>query len=160
VRWFVRIVLLVLLANLELAWSGHAGATEARIVGEARAAAEWIAQALTSSGYAADFSLASLKEVDRFLDEQAPNGEPVAGGLLSQDLVVRLFALGAYVGEVINREGGGHWDGDDADPKSALNIVVILQDGSSIWPVQRVIRRFNSGAEGGIYAYGAQFLQH
>jgi hypothetical protein len=46
-----------------------------------------MARALSSSGYRADFSLESLREVDRFLEEQAPGGKPKQGGLLSEDFV-------------------------------------------------------------------------
>jgi hypothetical protein len=60
------------------------------------AAAVWIARALASSGYLADFSLSSLRSVDRFIDDHSTNGTPAPGGLLAQDLGGRLFALGAY----------------------------------------------------------------
>jgi hypothetical protein len=40
------------------------------IEGAARASA-WIATALSSSGYIADFTVASLWQIDRFFDEQA-----------------------------------------------------------------------------------------
>ena len=41
---------------------------------------EWIKEILITSGYQADFSVESLKEIDRFIDEQ--NKE---GGMLSRD---------------------------------------------------------------------------
>ena len=34
-------------------------------------------------------------------------------------------------------------------------MVLALPDGSSIWPVQRVMKRFTNGSEDGIAAYGA-----
>lgn len=71
------------------------------------AAAAWVSEALRSSGYRADFSFASLAEIDRFFDEQAPGGHPRADGLLSADLGARLFALGAYTGEVLRQALGG-----------------------------------------------------
>ena len=128
--------------------------TEPKIVSDALSAAEWIAKALSSSGYRANFSLNSLKEIDRFLEEQAPGGNPKPGGLLSQDLGARIFALGAYVGEVIRRRAKGEWQGDDSDPDAEINLVVRLKDGDIIWPVQRVMKRFKNGAEDGIYHYG------
>ena len=42
------------------------------IVSDVLASAEWIAKALSSSGYQADFTLTSLGEIDRFFDEHAP----------------------------------------------------------------------------------------
>jgi hypothetical protein len=127
----------------------------AGIEDDVNAAAEWVSQALSSSGYAADFSPESLGEIDRFLDEQAPGGQPRAGGLLAEDLGTRVFALGAYTGEVIRRSVGGTWSGDDDDPDAEINVELQLPDGAVIWPVQRVMKRFQSGPEEGIAAYGA-----
>jgi hypothetical protein len=82
-----------------------------------------------SSGYIADFIAASLWQIDRFFDEQAQGGTANPGGLLSQDLGSRLFAVGAYIGEVIRRERGGEWVADDNDPQAEINIAVCLTDG-------------------------------
>jgi len=117
--------------------------------------AAWIAKALASSGYRTDFSAASLWEVDRFLDEQAPGGKPTRWGLLSRDLGTRLFSLGAYVGEVVRREVGGEWHADDDDPSAEVNASVRLPDGSVIWPVQRVMKRLRNGEEDGIAVYAS-----
>lgn len=130
-------------------------AGDSKIAADVQSAAQWIAVALNSSGYRADFSFESLKEIDRFLDEQAPRGRPTPKGLLSESLGARLFALGSYVGEVIRREAGGTWQGDDADPRGEINVSLRLNSGSTIWPVQRVMKRFKEGPEESIYAYGA-----
>ena len=68
------------------------------IVDDVTAGAEWILQALTGSGYTADFTPESLGEIDRFFDEHVQGGEPLPGGLLAEDLGTRIFALGAYTG--------------------------------------------------------------
>jgi hypothetical protein len=124
------------------------------LVEDIRTAADWIAKALSSSGYRADFSITSLKEVDRFFDEHSKNGQAVSGGLLSEQLGSRMFALGGYVGEVIRRTHGGHWQANDKDPEGEINIALVLPTGGLIWPVQRVMKRFKNGAEDDIYAYG------
>lgn len=114
----------------------------------------WIAKALQSSGYRADFSLESLREIDRFFEDHSSCGNPKSGGLLSQSLGSRLFALGAYVGEVLIRANGGNWRTNDTDPDGELNVEVVLPDGGIIWPVQRMLKRLKNGAEDGIYSYG------
>ncbi len=106
------------------------------IVEDVMTASTWIAQALSSSGYHADFNPGSLWEIDRFFDEHSRDGRPVAGGLLSEALGSRLFALGAYVGEVIRRQLGGEWHGDDSDPKAEISVELRLPDGTVCWPVQ------------------------
>lgn len=117
-------------------------------------ASDWIARALRSSNYRANFSSQSLWEIDLFFDDHSVNGEPKPKGLLSQDLGARLFSLGAYVGEVVRRNLGGEWQTDDADPRGEINVTLKLPDGTLIWPVQRVMKRFKNGPEDGIAAYG------
>jgi hypothetical protein len=55
-------------------------------------ASDWISRALQSSGYHADFSPQSLREIDRFFDEHSANGSPKPGGLLAESLGSRIFA--------------------------------------------------------------------
>jgi hypothetical protein len=125
------------------------------IVEDARKSWTWIATALSSSGYVADFTPASLWEIDRCFDEQTHGGRARPGGLFSNHLGSRLFAIGAYIGEVIRRARGGDWVGNDNDPEAELNIEVHLTDGTIFWPVQRAMKRFKNGPEDGIAGYGA-----
>ena len=116
---------------------------------------DWIALALNVSQYKADFSLNSLKEIDRFFDEQS-----APGGLLSENRGQRLFAIGSYIGEVIISEIGGEWSTDDNDPQGEVNIAVKLPNGGMIWPVQRAIKRFQQGPENSIYDYACVIIQN
>jgi hypothetical protein len=122
-----------------------------------REGAEWIAAALLSSGYKADFSPHSLWEIDRFFEEQSKDGRAVGGGLLAEGLGKRLFCLGAYAGEVIRRQKGGEWQTNDDDPNGEINFELRLLEGALCWPVQRVMKRFKNGAEDGIAAWGHAF---
>ena len=128
---------------------------QSSIVSDALASAEWIATALSSSGYRADFTLASFGEIDRFFDEHAPRGVARPDGLLSEQVGSRIFAIGAYVGETLRRQLGGEWVADDKDPEVEINISIKLVDGSIVWPVQRAMKRFRNGPEDSIVAYGA-----
>jgi hypothetical protein len=117
--------------------------------------AEMVAAALKSSGYQADFTPESLWEVDRFFDEQTRKGGPRRWGLLSKETSVRLFSLGAYVGEVIRRERGGEWEADDGDENAMLNLRLRLPDGAVLWPVQQAVWRMAKGADEAIVPYAA-----
>jgi hypothetical protein len=117
-------------------------------------AAEWIARALQSSGYVADFAPQSLWEIERFFKENSKNGKAVPGGLLAQDLGSRLFALGSYVGEVVRRAQGGEWHANDDDPQAEINVELRTAEGGTIWPVQRMMKRFRNGEGDSIAAYG------
>jgi len=124
------------------------------IVEDVFKAAEWVSQALQSSGYRADFSPQSLWHIEFFFDDHTRNGKPIPGGLLSEEVGKRLFALGAYVGEVLRRNLGGEWYGDDADPQAEINVELRLVSGAKCWPVQRVIKRLKNGWEDSVAAYG------
>lgn len=110
-------------------------------------AADWVAGALNASGYRADYTLESMKELDRFFDEQ---NRP--GGILSQNRGQILFALGAYVGQTAIRLWGGRWLTDDSDPEGEINIAVELPGGPRFWPVVRCMKRCKLGPEESLYA--------
>ena len=111
-------------------------------------ASEWVVKALNSSGYNADYSLESMKEIDRFFDEQSSET-----GLLSKNRGRILFALGSYIGETVIRLYGGEWITDDSDPQGEINISVKLGNGTVLWPVFRCMKRYIQGREESIYAY-------
>lgn len=121
---------------------------------DAKTAAEWIAKALTSSGYRADFSPSSLWEIERFFEANSKDGESISGGLLGESFGSRVFALGAYIGEVIIRAKGGTWRGNDADPQAEINLELVLPGGATCWPIQKAMKRIKNGPEDGIPAYG------
>ena len=120
----------------------------------------WIATALSSSGYNADFSLSSLKAIDQFFEMNSAEGRPTPGGLLSEDTGSRLFALGSYVGEVLRRLSDGQWVADDNDPRGEINITLKSASGLEAWPVQKVMKRLKNGSGDSIYVYGLGFLKH
>ncbi|MEU3664704.1 hypothetical protein AB0E77_33995 [Streptomyces sp. NPDC032940] len=124
------------------------------LLDDVRASADWIASALGSSGYQSDFSPGSLRDVERFMTEHSSSGAAVGGGLLAADLGARLFGVGCYVGETIRLSVGGVWEADDADPAGELSVRLRLVSGSVIWPVQRVVKRFQNGPEDSLTAYG------
>ena len=112
-------------------------------------AAKWFEEAMASSGYVLDGTLESFQELDRFIDEQKR-----PGGLLDGKAGSKLFGMGAYVGQTLIAQLGGRWETDDRDPQGEVNIAVTLSSGT-VWPVQRVMKRFSNGSEDSLYAYGA-----
>src|SRR5262249_56244648 len=82
-------------------------ASEAEKLAITKQSAEWAAQNLIARGYKADFSLESLREVERFFAEHSTKGKATAGGWLAERLEARIFTLGCYIGEVIRCRCGG-----------------------------------------------------
>ena len=124
------------------------------LIEDIQESAQWVATALSMTGYKADFSPESLWEIDRFFDDHSREGRPKPNSLLGKQLGYRLFALGSYVGEVLRRSQGGEWEADDTDPKGEMNVALHV-NGGTCWPVQRVMKRLKNGPEDGIAAYGA-----
>lgn len=110
---------------------------------------DWIVNCLNSSGYKADYTLESMKEIDRFFDEQSGSD----GFLEKYDRGQILFGLGSYVGETVIKLYGGKWITDDNDPKGEINISIELNNHSIIWPVIRCLKRYTNGREDSIYDY-------
>jgi hypothetical protein len=124
-----------------------------RIIADINKYSKNIAKFLKFHGYKANFTLESLKEVDRFFAENSANGKPTENGLLAEATGSKIFAVGAYVGEVIRKSCSGAWEGDDADPKVEINIALRLWDNSIIWPTQKAFKRLTNGEEDSLYTY-------
>jgi hypothetical protein len=107
-----------------------------------------------------DYSIRSLIDIDRFFNENSINGRAVRGGRLSRNLGVVLFSIGAYVGNcIVKNVKGAKWVTDDKDKSGEINVSVQFPDGSIIWPVQKVMKRFKNGSEDSIYVYGFQLTK-
>lgn len=112
-------------------------------------ACAWIVTALNTSGYKADYTLESMKEIDRFFDEQS--GE---GGIISPERRGNIiFSVASYIGETVIKLYGGKWITNDKDPMGEVNIAVKLDNGTIIFPAQRAMKRYQNGNEDSIYAY-------
>jgi hypothetical protein len=117
--------------------------------------AAWLVQAFQADGRPLDFSLNSFQQLDDFFDEHSTPAQAKPGGRLATNLGAVLFAVGAYVGETIIRTvPGAAWQLDEADPQGEINAEVQLPNGSVMWPMQRVMKRFQQGTEAGLLAYG------
>lgn len=120
-----------------------------KLIDDILVAADWVLNALNSSGYKVDYAIESMKEMDRFFDEQS-----VPGGLLASERRGNiLFSIGSLMGQIAIQNFGGKWITDDADPRGEINIEVELNNGTHIWPVQRAMKRLMNGPEDGIYEY-------
>lgn len=124
-------------------------------------AAELIAVTLSASGYHADFTPASAWEIDRFFHDQMDGpGRAKHRGLLGKQLGARLFAIGAYIGEVIRRNSPG-WEWAEApdDPEDEINVSLQRSPTDLIWPIQRAMKRYAEGDESGMAAYVASVAE-
>ncbi|MFN8361968.1 MAG: hypothetical protein U0264_18835 [Candidatus Kapaibacterium sp.] len=119
------------------------------------AQSEWIVKAFAADGFRLDYTIDSIVEVDRFFIANMKNGQPKKGGrLYGKGVGPILFSVGSYVGEtIIKNVEGADWITDDNDPQGELNVLLKLPNACEIWPIQKVIKRFQNGSEDAIYPY-------
>jgi len=121
---------------------------------------DWIVGAFKADKLLLDYTPASFRRIDDFFEKHSAGGNAKPKGRLSTNRGPILFAIGSYVGETIIRNvPGSVWRTNDADPEGEINAEIVLPDGTVLWPMQRVIKRFKNGAEDGIYAYGAVVIK-
>lgn len=102
-----------------------------------------------------DYSIRSFIEIDKFFNKNCKDGKAVKNGPLSKNLGVILFSFGAYIGEtIIKVVPDSAWVPDEIEPNNEVKVSVKLSNGTIIWPVQRVIKRFRDGSSDSIYPYG------
>jgi hypothetical protein len=119
--------------------------------------AESEAESMVALGYAADFSVESLVELDRCFVEKVHAETPGYKDIFADDLAGRCFAMGAYLGEVLRRNGGGEWYGDPADPMIHINLEVKFSDGSIARPMKQILTRLNTGPDVSFVSYAQEF---
>ena len=120
-----------------------------------RSQSTWIIKAFAADGFKLDYTINSIIEVDKFFSKNMKNGQPRKGGrLYGKGYGPILFSIGAYVGEtIIHNVKGSQWITDDNDPQGELKVSLKLPDDTELWPIQKVMRRFQNGSEDAIYPY-------
>ena len=120
--------------------------------------ADWITRAFASDHLQLDYSIRSFIEIDRFFNMHAQEGKGRKGGRLELNPGPIIFSLGSYVGEtIIHTLPGSVWQTTDSDPEGEITASIKLADGTIIWPIQKVIKRFKNGSQDSIYIYGHYF---
>lgn len=127
----------------------------ARLIDDIRSHSDWLVKAFAADGLKLDYTIDSLIEVDWFFVRNLENGQPKKGGRIPEEgFGSILFSIGSYVGETIIRNvNGAEWMADDDDPDGEVNLSLKLPGGEQIWPVQKVMKRFQKGGEDAIYPY-------
>ncbi|MGN6440174.1 MAG: hypothetical protein ACTHMM_26840 [Agriterribacter sp.] len=121
---------------------------------------DWIIKAFAADKLKLDYTIKSFMEIDRFFYKHAENGQAIKGGRLANNLGATIFSIGAYIGETITKNvKGAIWDTDDNDAEGEINASVKMPDGTIIFPMQRVMKRFKNGAEDAVYVYGHQITK-
>ena len=114
---------------------------EPTLMEEIPKAEAWLKENMERFGQPLDGTHESYAVLDVFFEEQCKPGGLLAGKV--RYMKNQLFAVGAYVGQVLVNELGGTWVTDDKAREGEALIGVQLPDGRMARPVQRAIRCFN-----------------
>ena len=114
---------------------------EPTLMEEIPKAEAWLKENMERFGQPLDGTHESFAVLDVFFEEQCKPGGLLAGKV--RYMKNQLFAVGAYVGQVLVNELGGTWVTDDKAREGEALIGVQLPDGRMARPVQRAIRCFN-----------------
>ncbi|MFI0409213.1 hypothetical protein [Actinomadura sp. 3N508] len=119
-----------------------------------RFAVDIVQSASDISGVRLDYTVASLDAVDGIVQEIRQDGSPV------EAVAETLFGFGCYVGEVLVREGGGHWVAPDEREAElvAFPFVVSFRDGRWANPLGKVFKRFEEGADHNVRYFATVML--
>jgi hypothetical protein len=90
---------------------------------------------------ALDYSVESLQRLDQFISEHF---EPPGSKFVGETLPV---GIGCYVGEVIIRHLGGHWN---TESKPEVNDIGPIE---AIFPIDKAIKRFSNGKQDSLAWY-------
>ena len=127
----------------------------AELLQDIKTQANWITKAFAADKLNLDYTVRSFIEIDRFFNKHSKEGKAIKGGKLTKNLGLIIFSLGSYVGETIVKNiPGAVWQTDDNDPEGEIKASVKLPDGTIIFPIQRVMKRFQNGSEDAVYVYG------
>jgi hypothetical protein len=120
-----------------------------------KAQSDWIVKAFAADGFKLDHTIDSIVEVDRFFVRNMEKGKPKKRGrLYGKGFGAILFSIGSYVGETIIRNiDGSEWITDDNDLQGELTVSLKLPNGAQIFPIQKIMKRFENGSEDAIYPY-------
>ena len=94
------------------------------------------------SGLRLDYSVDSLKLVEKQIDSFSENGEVV------NHIASTLFCFGCYLGELLIKHIGGKWVKTDDSTMKDLTpwpIVVEMNNGDCWNPIGKVFKRFEEG---------------
>lgn len=106
-----------------------------------------------------DYSLDSLRIVEEqlaSLHKDLPKGfiaRLTRKGPSSEEIDLMAMTFGAYVGEVLRRQFGGHWSYENSLQPGVQLATLHLPDGGEIWPQVKVNKRLRVGPEENVWVY-------
>ena len=104
-----------------------------------------------------DYSLESLNKIEDYLNSTFKNAKPKSNSFFYEDTESKCFGLGAYLGEVIRKNGKGvRWNNKAVD--SVIGITLETPDGSTAFTINKAFKRIHNGPEDNIYHFASVII--
>ena len=125
-------------------------------------ASSYIIQQYASIDISLDFSVESVKELDRLFDDEFKDGELInLDGSFAKKHGFIMTCVAAYLSEVLIRNStNSKIEINPYDESWYVNFQVVSANGWSVEPGQRVIKRRLEGRESDFYNYVIIMLQY
>lgn len=115
------------------------------IAEEIREAHESLVSIFADFGIRLDYSLESLGTIEGYLEENYPVSQGAGSAWPAVRVGVKIYYIGAYLGETLRRVHGGAWSFDEKDPLGQIRAEMRLGNGRSLRPIEIVMERIEDG---------------
>lgn len=96
-------------------------------------------------GVPLDYSMESLQRIESYIEENYPRSEGGNNPFPAVRAGVKLFYLGAYLGEVLRKKVGGQWVFDERHPLGQIQAELRLSNGKTLRPIEEIMNRVEEG---------------
>lgn len=118
---------------------------------EIRQAHESLVSIFADFGIRLDYSLESLETLERYLEDNYPASQGAGSAWPAVRVGVKIYYLGAYLGEVLLKKIGGRWSFDEKDPLGQIRAELQLANGKRLRPIETVMERIEEGQAPGLH---------
>ena len=129
---------------------------------ELQNAVEILRNSIVDKNINLDFSIDSVKHLDYILETAFKNGKlKNPNGAFAQHLGLMMLGLSGYVAEVfLKNTANAKLDIDENNENWYTDFKVISENGRTLQPAIRVVRRADEGRERELYAYALSAIKY
>ena len=105
-----------------------------------------------------DYSLESLNRIEEYISNTFTDLKAKKNSFFAEDTDSKTFALGAYLGEVIRKNGKGvRWNNENSE--SPIEIIQETPNGAKALTINKAFKRIYNGEGDSIHHYAVVMLK-
>ncbi len=125
---------------------------------EIRDAHESLVSIFHDFGVDLDYSIESLHRIENYLEENYPSNQDAKNPFPAVRVGVKIFYIGAYLGETLRKKLGGNWQFDEHDPLGQIRAELCFENGERIRPIEDVMTRIEEKLPIEIFSYAKELV--